>query len=83
MTLGTMDVCIKNVEERSWRKFKARAAENNATLGKYFSDIVDKKESQKGTLTDILSRRPTLTKKEAEEMKKASEKLRKEFKMRL
>ncbi|MFH1722559.1 MAG: hypothetical protein ABH950_08160 [Candidatus Altiarchaeota archaeon] len=77
-----MDVCIKKVDEKAWRRFKAKAAENNLTLGRYFGEIVEKKESRKGTLEHILSREPTLSKKEAEEMKKASENFRKDFKMR-
>ncbi|MBI3032698.1 hypothetical protein HYY69_04440 [Candidatus Woesearchaeota archaeon] len=37
-----MDVCLKNVDEEAWRKFKAHAAENGMKLGDYFKEVVNK-----------------------------------------
>ena len=35
-----MDVCIKNVDEESWRIFKAEAAMHGMKLGEFFSKLV-------------------------------------------
>ena len=74
-----MDVCIKNVEEETWRKIKIEASKRNLTLGKYLKVLVT---SQKHTGASLLKHPPLLSEKGLREMKKMHEDLRSSFEER-
>jgi len=64
-------VCIKGVRTSDWSRFKAEAARANKTMGDFFNVMLSAyKPSPKGSWDAILKSRPTLTKKEANEMMK-------------
>ena len=78
---------IKNVSEESWKIFRAEAIKHGVTTGKMLEilvkDHVKKEKTEKNAWDIILKRKPFLTKKEAEIVRKRAEEIRKGFKMRL
>jgi hypothetical protein len=81
-----MDVCIKNIEDESWRNFKSESIKHGLKLGDFFSKLVfehqkrcnesnwDKTLHGKKVLKGILSR---------EDMAKIRTEFRENFKMRV
>lgn len=72
---------IKGVNDNTWSRFKAMAAENSKSMGEFFEDVVTSytKKKEKNFWKDILTVREPLTKYEAEELRKTTKKLRKEL----
>ncbi len=64
-------VCIKGVRTSDWSRFKAEAARANKTMGDFFNVMLSTyTRSPKGSWDVILKSKPTLTKKEADEIMK-------------
>ncbi|MBI2232988.1 MAG: hypothetical protein HYU56_03640 [Candidatus Aenigmarchaeota archaeon] len=82
-----MSAVIKNVNKESWKILRAEAIKHGVTTGKMLEVLVkehvEKEKSKKHAWDLILTKRPLLTKKEAEAIKKRTEEFRKSFKMRI
>lgn len=82
-----MPVVIKNVDKESWRSLKAEAARHGVTTGKMLEMLVKehvhREKSHRDAWNALLRRKPLLTAREAEEIKKEAEQFRKSFGMRL
>lgn len=80
-----MAIVIKNVPEDKWRIFKSEAARRGMNLGEYFGELIDEhlKKEERTDIDKILCGKPTLTEKEANIMRKASSKIRKNFHIRV
>tara|TARA_Y100000294_G_C8432602_1_gene287480 strand:+ start:471 stop:728 length:258 start_codon:yes stop_codon:yes gene_type:complete len=70
---------IKGVDDETWADFKSLAAKNSQSVGSFFNKLITfyKKES-KTFWDDILEGKPTLSKKEAEDLYNETILLRKE-----
>lgn len=79
-----MDVCLKNVDENAWRKFKAHAAENSLRLGDYFKELVEKNNKDlKSNWNEILyGPKPLKGLFTREDYKKIKKEVREGFKLR-
>ncbi|MCJ7450316.1 MAG: hypothetical protein MUP58_01095 [Candidatus Nanohaloarchaeota archaeon QJJ-9] len=75
---------IKNVDEKTWKTFKAEATKHGMTMGEFLTRLVSehRKREKRNNWDEILSYKESITKKEAEEIKRKAEKLRKDFKTR-
>ncbi len=70
---------IKGVDERTWMQFKVLAIKKRQTMGKLFSDMVEKHAKTNDEFWDgILSGKKIISDKEAEEMYLTVKKLRKD-----
>ena len=70
---------IKDIDDDTWARFKSLAAKNHSKLGEFFKIILNEYEKDSGNFwKEILSRKPTSTDEEAEEMHRIVKKLRKE-----
>jgi len=79
----TTNICMKGIREADWRYFKSEAAKANKTMGEFFSSLVLKyKEAREDNWGKILSHRPMLSEREAEEVLKRAEEFRKDFDFR-
>ena len=80
-------VVIKNVDKESWKTLRTEAIKHGVTTGKMLEILVkehtEKEKSRKDSWDAILNRKPFLTKKEAEIIKKRAEEIRKGFRMRV
>ncbi|MBS3066331.1 hypothetical protein J4205_00775 [Candidatus Pacearchaeota archaeon] len=70
---------IKNVDEETWREFKAIAAKNNVKMSSLLKIMIKEFEkNSKDFWNEILNGEKLMSDKEAEEMKILTIKLRKE-----
>ncbi len=73
-----MDVCIKNINDESWRFFKAESARNGIKMGQLFDSLVKEhirnKKTKIGNAREILFGKKTLkgvlTRKEFKDTRK-------------
>lgn len=81
-----MTVVLRNVPADKWRIFKSEAARTGVNLGVFFSSLVDEhmksKRKSEESWKAILGGKAFLSEREAKEILKASEEMRKGFKMR-
>ncbi|MBS3157797.1 hypothetical protein J4206_00745 [Candidatus Woesearchaeota archaeon] len=76
MTLKT----IKNVDEKTWYRFKNLAVRNRTSMGALLSNMVDNYDSRsKEVWNQILYGEKLLSDKESKEMHEQVAKLRKEY----
>ena len=77
-----MDVCIKNINDESWRMFKSESVKHDMRVGEFFSILVEehKERCNKSTLKDLLFSKKTLTEKDAKNIKESMREFRKGFK---
>lgn len=70
----TMNTLIKNIDEERWHFIKIQAAKERKTIGELFNAIIleyeNKEKTDKNVWERVLSRKPSLTEKQAEDMKK-------------
>ncbi|PIN77373.1 hypothetical protein COV15_02300 [Candidatus Woesearchaeota archaeon CG10_big_fil_rev_8_21_14_0_10_34_12] len=70
--------CIKNVDEETWKDFKALAIKNNIKMSILLKIMVDEFEkNSKDFWKEILSRKKSLTNGEAEDIENIVRKIRK------
>jgi len=75
---------IKDVEERTWSKFKSLAARNNMKLGAFFEIVIDDYDSHcKKFWNEVLNMGKMISDKEAEERIKILKESRKEYGFRI
>ena len=76
-------VALKGVRKEVWQEFKSDSAKHGMRMGNFFEKIVQEHHAQEGQIKKswdhILRGKPTLTKKEAEELKSAFQEFRKGF----
>lgn len=82
-----MTVAIKNVNKESWKTLRAEAIKHGITTGRMLEVLVkehvEREKSKKNAWDLILTKKPLLTKREADAIKKRTEGFRKSFKMRI
>jgi tRNA uridine 5-carbamoylmethylation protein Kti12 len=79
-SLTMTNVCIKGVKKADWTYFKSEATKEEKTMGDFFNKVLTRyKEKSKDNWDEILYGAPTLTDKEAEEMKKAIKVFKEEY----
>lgn len=70
-----MNTLIKNIDEKRWHFIKIQAAKERKTIGELFNAIIyeyeNKEKTDKNVWEQVLSRKQSLTEKQAEDMKKA------------
>ena len=70
-----MNTLIKNIDEKRWHFVKIQAAKEKKTIGELFNALIldyeNKEKTHRDTWEKLLSRKPTITEKQAEDMKKA------------
>lgn len=78
-----MNTLIKNIDERRWHFVKIQAAKERKKIGELFNamilDYENKEKADKSRWEKILSRKPTLTEKQAEDMKRAITSFKKSY----
>ena len=71
---------IKNVDEKTWYKFKTLATKNRLSMGKLLNHMIDSYESEsKKFWKEILEGEKILSDKEADALLEHSKQLRKEY----
>ena len=71
--------CIKNVDEETWKDFRALAVKNNLKMAILLKIMVNEFEkNSRDFWKEILSRKRSLTNKEADEIESNVKKIRKE-----
>ncbi len=71
--------CIKDVDEETWKDFRALAVKNNIKMSILLKIMVNEFEkNSKDFWREILSRKKTLTDEEADDIEKIVKKMRKE-----
>ncbi len=71
--------CIKDVDEDTWKEFRALAVKNNIKMSILLKIMVNEFEkNSKDFWREILSRKKSLTNEEAEDMENIVKKMRKE-----
>ncbi len=79
-----MNTLIKNVEESNWHFLKVQAAKEKKTMGVLFNKIIEeykrtKQDNVKERWKYIFTRKPLLTRSEANKMHQGVTKFRKEY----
>ena len=79
-------VALKNVSKETWNAFKSDSARHGVTMGAFFEKLVKEHAHQdlegRKAWDHILNRKPSLTAKEAEHLKKRMKEFRKGFEFR-
>jgi len=71
--------CIKDVDEETWKDFRALAIKNNIKMSILLKIMVNEfKKNSKDFWREILSRKKTLTNEEAKDIENIAKKMRKE-----
>jgi hypothetical protein len=77
------NVCIRGLDKANWMYLKSEAARMNTNMGEMLDNMISfYRTKSKSNWDEILSRKPSLTKAEAYEMKKITEELRNELEFR-
>jgi len=75
---------IKNVDEKTWYKFKTLAVKNRLPMGKLLAHMIDSYELEsKRFWKEILDGEKILSDKEADELLEHSKNIRKEYGFRI
>ena len=82
MTKLTMS--IKSVEKEAWKSIKVEAARHEMQIGEFLGFLINEHKNleRENNWDAILKSKPTLTKKDADEIKKHAENFRKGFDFR-
>lgn len=82
--MTTTTASLKGVDKEVWRKFKAEAAREGKTMARFLAELVREHEAkkEKSNWDEILSFAGSISEKEAKELREASKKVRKGFKLR-
>mgnify|MGYP001351857881 CR=1 FL=1 len=80
-----MDVCIKNVNDKDWRLFKAEAIKNDLKIGEMFNKLVEGTIDKKGKSNwdEVLYGKNKLNILTQKDLKKIRTEFRKNFKLRI
>jgi len=71
---------IKNVDDETWRKMREISQRKKLKMGGLLRDMVNLYSKNKGdTIRSIIPKKPILTEKEAEDMKRIVKKIRSEY----
>jgi hypothetical protein len=75
--------CIKNVDEETWKKFKAMSVEYNMNMSELLKNMINEqkkkvKKDNKRFWNEILNHKKTLDENEAKVMEEFTRKLREE-----
>jgi len=75
---------IKSVEKEAWKSIKVEAARHEMQIGEFLGFLINEHKNleRENNWDAILKSKPTLTKKDADEIKKHAENFRKGFDFR-